>query len=49
MPPLEKVPNAFKNFKLEYPAIVRELPSNQHTRERLEHYGPRRFRRQSSW
>jgi DNA repair protein RadC len=40
MLPLEKVPDSFSHSKLEYHATVRELPSNERPRERLEHYGP---------
>jgi DNA repair protein RadC len=40
MLPLEKVPDVFRHSKLEYHATVRELPSNERPRERLEHYGP---------
>src|SRR5229473_6005947 len=40
MPPLETYNGTVGHVKLEYHATVRELPSGEHPRERLRHFGP---------
>ncbi len=41
MPALEKSPDKTMLPKLEYHATVRDLPSDERPRERLQHYGPK--------
>lgn len=40
MLPLEKPPGSYKQDRIEYNATVRELPSHERPRERLQHFGP---------
>jgi DNA repair protein RadC len=40
MLPLEKDPGSYGHDRLEYHATVRELPSSERPRERLQHFGP---------
>ena len=40
MLPLEKDSNPYQHAKLDYHATVRELPSHERPRERLQHFGP---------
>jgi DNA repair protein RadC len=40
MLPLEKDPRPYGHDRLEYHATVRELPSSERPRERLQHFGP---------
>ncbi len=40
MLPLETDSGSFRHAKLDYHATVRELPSNERPRERLQHFGP---------
>jgi DNA repair protein RadC len=40
MLPIEKGSDSYKHTKLDYHATVRELPSNERPRERLQHFGP---------
>jgi len=41
--------DSYKSTRLDYHATVRELPSGERPRERLQHFGPRRSRRPSCW
>ena len=40
MLPLETSSDSYRHAKLDYHATVRELPSNERPRERLQHFGP---------
>src|SRR6202521_4236444 len=40
MLPVEETPGPYRHDRLDYHATVRELPSNERPRERLEHFGP---------
>jgi DNA repair protein RadC len=40
MLPLEKDSNPYQHAKLDYHATVRELPSHERPRERLQRFGP---------
>ena len=40
MPTLEKISDTLAPTKLEYHATVRDLPSDERPRERLQYYGP---------
>ena len=39
MLPLEETPVTYRHERLEYHATVREMPSHERPRERLEHFG----------
>jgi DNA repair protein RadC len=40
MLPVEETPGPYRHDRLEYHATVRELPTNERPRERLQHFGP---------
>ncbi len=40
MLPLETNADTYKHTKLDYHATVREMPSHERPRERLQHFGP---------